>query len=214
MAMGRKSRMAASLSKTQMCKFFAKGKCSKEGACQWAHDASELKPVPDLSRTKMCRVFRANGQCDIPDCPFAHNRRELRQVKASRPVSLVPGDTNPEMVVSVEGEAPDAVRNSYNGDVFDTMALVASASANLPPGMDCPDVAARSDVGWSDNVPAPYADDDVQVDGGTLRDDLVASITKLLALRELEMQDGASRQIATTEWCGAASSSSVCLSRK
>jgi len=66
------------LLKTQMCKFFLLGKCTKGEACSFAHDPAGIRSKPDLECTSMCKVFLASGNCVIPNCRYAHDERELR----------------------------------------------------------------------------------------------------------------------------------------
>lgn len=69
---------AQQLQKTQMCKFFASGRCGKGSDCSFAHHPSEIRQRPDLNRTSMCKAFLTRGNCTNPRCAFAHDERELR----------------------------------------------------------------------------------------------------------------------------------------
>eukprot|EP00438_Fugacium_kawagutii_P022890 Skav214837 [mRNA] locus=scaffold1772:316684:321545:+ [translate_table: standard] len=73
-----RERHAQQLQKTQMCKFFASGRCGKGTECSFAHHPSEIRQRPDLNRTSMCKAFLALGTCSNPRCAFAHDERELR----------------------------------------------------------------------------------------------------------------------------------------
>eukprot|EP00448_Togula_jolla_P007962 CAMPEP_0170595768 /NCGR_PEP_ID=MMETSP0224-20130122/14741_1 /TAXON_ID=285029 /ORGANISM="Togula jolla, Strain CCCM 725" /LENGTH=246 /DNA_ID=CAMNT_0010919977 /DNA_START=84 /DNA_END=824 /DNA_ORIENTATION=+ len=65
--------------KTKMCKFIRTGVCIRGQACGFAHDAEELRPLPNLHCTKMCRSFASTGVCDKPDsCTFAHSEEEVQ----------------------------------------------------------------------------------------------------------------------------------------
>eukprot|EP00931_Biecheleriopsis_adriatica_P073038 TRINITY_DN47400_c0_g1_i1.p1 TRINITY_DN47400_c0_g1~~TRINITY_DN47400_c0_g1_i1.p1 ORF type:complete len:567 (-),score=122.09 TRINITY_DN47400_c0_g1_i1:81-1679(-) len=69
---------AAAFLKTKLCKFYVLGACTRGKACQFAHDNSEMQPLPDLFRTKLCKTLMATGVCDDPDCRYAHHKEELR----------------------------------------------------------------------------------------------------------------------------------------
>jgi len=63
--------------KTKMCKFFPLGSCCQGTECQFAHDESELQPMPDLSCTKLCRTLVQTGKCTDPTCTYAHSGQQL-----------------------------------------------------------------------------------------------------------------------------------------
>merc|ERR1719375_2195263 len=67
------------MTKTQMCKFFEEGKCTRGRDCTFAHDESELKKAPDFTKTRMCEKFKM-GECNDSNCSFAHNADELRKI--------------------------------------------------------------------------------------------------------------------------------------
>lgn len=66
--------------KTKMCKFHILGMCAKGTACCFAHEQSEMNPIPDLSRTKICKTLINTGVCTDEKCKYAHNKEELRDV--------------------------------------------------------------------------------------------------------------------------------------
>jgi len=73
--------------KTKMCFFHMQGRCERDQDCVFAHDCSELRPLPDLSRTKLCKALANTGVCDDPACTFAHSwseRRRYKQTKLAR----------------------------------------------------------------------------------------------------------------------------------
>lgn len=74
--------------KTKMCRFFPLGSCCQGAECQFAHDESELQPMPDLSCTKLCRTLVQTGKCTDRACKYAHTSEELRcaapEVRRSR----------------------------------------------------------------------------------------------------------------------------------
>jgi len=74
------------LDKTQLCKFFAKKRCSRGKACSFAHGPAELLQV-DLFKTQLCTDFMG-GMCWRKDCKFAHGPRELRS--HARATDMVP----------------------------------------------------------------------------------------------------------------------------
>lgn len=63
-----------------MCRFYRMGKCAKGMQCPWAHEASELKEVPDLRRTRLCKDLITKGRCTKANCNFAHSKAECRSV--------------------------------------------------------------------------------------------------------------------------------------
>jgi len=64
--------------KTKMCRFHLLGICSKGASCPFAHESTEMNPLPDLSKTKLCKTLINTGVCEDVDCTYAHNREELR----------------------------------------------------------------------------------------------------------------------------------------
>lgn len=64
--------------KTKMCRFHLLGICSKGATCPFAHESTEINPLPDLHKTKLCKTLINTGKCGDPDCTYAHNKEELR----------------------------------------------------------------------------------------------------------------------------------------
>lgn len=65
-------------SKTELCKFKAKGFCRNGVSCNFAHSKEEMNSRPCLSKTKICESFQV-GRCTEGDsCRFAHSMEELR----------------------------------------------------------------------------------------------------------------------------------------
>jgi len=70
------------LEKTQLCKYFVKGRCKRGQNCTFAHGARQLRARPDLYRTQMCVGYMNSGTCGYGDkCRFAHTWEELRPVE-------------------------------------------------------------------------------------------------------------------------------------
>jgi len=83
--MDRKARVAAggeplvsALRKTQLCQFWAVGKCQKHAACPFAHGTDDLRTSPNFSRTSLCVSVKLGVRCGRPNCRFAHDPQELR----------------------------------------------------------------------------------------------------------------------------------------
>ena len=71
--------------KTQLCKFFAVGACSRGSSCAFAHGKTQLRDQPDFSKTRLCADFMELGECKLGEnCKFAHGRRELRPGSAAK----------------------------------------------------------------------------------------------------------------------------------
>ena len=64
-------------SKTKLCSFHLRGKCTHGAHCLYAHDVSELKSPPDLTKTRLCPMLR-KGMCMKKQCTYAHTREDLR----------------------------------------------------------------------------------------------------------------------------------------
>jgi len=78
----------AALLKTKLCKFFAKGECSRGEACTYAHGRTQLRAQPDFWRTQLCFDFEKTGTCVYgAGCRYAHSANEVRpsgRTKAER----------------------------------------------------------------------------------------------------------------------------------
>lgn len=78
----------AMLRKTKMCKFYAKGTCTKGDACNYAHSHLHLEGRPDLQKTSLCMAFERNGVCrDGNACKYAHGAYELRAAAKTAPAA-------------------------------------------------------------------------------------------------------------------------------
>ncbi|CAK0856824.1 unnamed protein product [Prorocentrum cordatum] len=66
-AMGRRLRLMCR--KTEFCRFYRQGACKRGAACDFAHEAQDVRSKPDLQRTKSCPA-QVNGQrCENPTAP-------------------------------------------------------------------------------------------------------------------------------------------------
>jgi hypothetical protein len=77
------------LRKTEICRFFKKGKCNRHSTCSFAHSYEELESRPDLRKTKMCFNYYRNG-CSDENCPFAHTQQELRALPGNENKPMLP----------------------------------------------------------------------------------------------------------------------------
>lgn len=100
----KKTQDLAIFSKTELCKFYAKGKCSRGSTCAFAHAESQLQPKPDLGFTKLCSHYARYGSCVRGvDCMFAHGAEELRaNSRESTEHSPVPGDLGPMFALTLQ----------------------------------------------------------------------------------------------------------------
>lgn len=65
--------------RTNLCKFYFAGRCSRGMDCTFAHSKENLLPVVDLRKGSLCFNF-AQGYCkEGDDCKFAHGKSNLRQ---------------------------------------------------------------------------------------------------------------------------------------
>lgn len=72
--------------KTQQCRFWLEGRCSRGNDCTFAHTDVELRDKPDLTKTKICAKWR-NGQCrkSPSECSYAHGEEDMRPVAPPSP---------------------------------------------------------------------------------------------------------------------------------
>lgn len=69
--------------KTELCQFYQRGSCTRGEACNFAHEAEDVRNKPDLRNTKPCPSLMSKGICQDPGCPFAHRSGELRKYHPS-----------------------------------------------------------------------------------------------------------------------------------
>lgn len=67
--------------KTEMCRYYEKGKCSRGEECYFAHGSHEMRPRAVLSKTSMCHFWAKNRCNQGKACRFAHNSNELRSAR-------------------------------------------------------------------------------------------------------------------------------------
>eukprot|EP00928_Gymnodinium_smaydae_P022761 TRINITY_DN1900_c0_g1_i1.p1 TRINITY_DN1900_c0_g1~~TRINITY_DN1900_c0_g1_i1.p1 ORF type:complete len:221 (-),score=27.68 TRINITY_DN1900_c0_g1_i1:488-1150(-) len=65
--------------RTQKCRFFGQGKCTRGSACRFAHTSEELRPRFNLACTKLCPTLLKTGSCTVDRCTFAHRAEDLRR---------------------------------------------------------------------------------------------------------------------------------------
>eukprot|EP01066_Platyproteum_vivax_P009708 Platyproteum_vivax@DN4290_c0_g1_i1.p1 len=65
--------------RTKLCVRHMTGRCSRGEHCQFSHEQSELRPMPNLTKTSLCKAWKALGSCDKGEkCQYAHGPDELR----------------------------------------------------------------------------------------------------------------------------------------
>mmetsp|Transcript_46345 Transcript_46345/g.108595 ORF Transcript_46345/g.108595 Transcript_46345/m.108595 type:complete len:194 (-) Transcript_46345:52-633(-) len=107
---------------TELCAFFAEGKCTRGNRCTFAHGASQLRSRPDLYKTRLCSSYMLLQQCPYGEsCTHAHGEEELREV----------GDP----VLEVRGLSKEAATSSTaSGDCDSELSLSTLVSQfGLPP---------------------------------------------------------------------------------
>lgn len=81
----------ASFIKTRVCPFLLAGSCNRGAECNFAHNQTELREVPNLKKTKLCQQF-AIGKCQMGGkCSFAHGEEELRYTPEFYKTSICQG---------------------------------------------------------------------------------------------------------------------------
>jgi len=135
------------LERTRMCKFFARGRCTRE-SCTFAHSRQQLRSQPDLYRTQICLDMINRGQCRVGErCKFAHSLQEIR----------APGPSKPSKTEKPKRRRPNRGHNAQRSEVdeltsqlhsvqqhlaeleaqlHDTLQEVAQAAPQPPPNLD------------------------------------------------------------------------------
>ena len=81
----REVKRLAAHKKTQLCRFFSVGACTRGESCAFAHGSDQLRQQPDFSKTRLCADFVELGRCTLGrKCKFAHGKRELRPGSAAK----------------------------------------------------------------------------------------------------------------------------------
>jgi len=66
---------------TELCAFFAEGKCTRGNRCTFAHGIAQLRPRPDLYKTRLCSSWALLQRCPYGEsCTHAHGEEELRTI--------------------------------------------------------------------------------------------------------------------------------------
>ncbi|KAF4673591.1 hypothetical protein FOL47_010398 [Perkinsus chesapeaki] len=76
--------------KTQVCKYYIRGRCLHGPLCAFAHSVDELNMKPDLTKTKLC----IKPGCSNPKCSFAHTLDELRLAVGTKDTFIDAYDAN------------------------------------------------------------------------------------------------------------------------
>eukprot|EP00930_Biecheleria_cincta_P015559 TRINITY_DN12934_c0_g1_i1.p1 TRINITY_DN12934_c0_g1~~TRINITY_DN12934_c0_g1_i1.p1 ORF type:complete len:148 (+),score=16.28 TRINITY_DN12934_c0_g1_i1:114-557(+) len=89
--------------KTQLCRYYAAGICSKGADCKFAHGKTELGETPDLRKTALCEDFK-KGKCPLPshECIYAHGQDELRSSDAFQAMRKDTASTPPSAAVEIQ----------------------------------------------------------------------------------------------------------------
>lgn len=96
------------LGKTKLCKFFAKGQCTRGKACTFAHGKRELRETPDLYHTEMCFEFLHTGRCRWRShCRYAHSLEEMQRAEATVPP---PTTRKQKLVEERRNKAMDSIK--------------------------------------------------------------------------------------------------------
>lgn len=103
--------------KTKLCRFEILGACTKGLMCPYAHDAQELKALPDLRGTKLCKQYVSTGMCNIKACTYAHSKSELRhaleRLSWSAAIECTPQPLAPGAVGRQRGPSHEPARKTF-----------------------------------------------------------------------------------------------------
>lgn len=144
--------------KTQMCKFYASGRCKRGANCFFAHSSAELKETPDLSRTRMCPNLQGGGRCTNRECKYAHRRTELRApvlrpapraaeegtavARNKRVIVKAPAESSRRQLSLAEATAGQMQSSAITPEVKATVAAPASVFISLAQVVSTPYAAA------------------------------------------------------------------------
>ncbi|CAK0861789.1 unnamed protein product [Prorocentrum cordatum] len=121
---------AALLTKTRLCGFYAQGRCTRGGACTFAHGVSEITKRPDFSRTQVCRSFKTTGRCAMGDaCQFAHAAEHLRRWGHCTPEARAVGPAGRDDF-RLASQPPDALRAQSRRSATEGTASTSSAAGS------------------------------------------------------------------------------------
>mmetsp|Transcript_61754 Transcript_61754/g.177792 ORF Transcript_61754/g.177792 Transcript_61754/m.177792 type:complete len:339 (+) Transcript_61754:85-1101(+) len=128
------------LDKTQLCRFFGKGRCRLGKNCSYAHGKQQLRAKPNLWRTQFCKEFVETGLCRYGErCRFAHRPEEVRAFEDTATASTGELKTMRGESRSEERSAEDIARELYLARqkvlFLQTQVLVAQASEKAPPNL-------------------------------------------------------------------------------
>lgn len=69
--------------RTEYCKFYKIGECSRGTSCAFAHSSNDVNPKVDLLKTQLCHSFSAGSCLRGSRCKFAHGEEELQPLDMS-----------------------------------------------------------------------------------------------------------------------------------
>jgi hypothetical protein len=123
--------------KTKLCKPHANGFCEKsDEACQYAHGASELVPMPDLWKTSICKAWQT-GMCTNMSsrCVFAHGVDDLRSTAVFDGKKTGGGSTTSDAVTTnpSHGEKELFVTDTAAGATYYSMPFISPLVVENPP---------------------------------------------------------------------------------
>lgn len=116
------SRFRSQMWKTEMCRFYSRGKtCSKGNACPFAHARTEKQGRPDLTKTSLCRNWMS-GCCEFEakDCKFAHGEEDRRYTQLYQQIlgKRMSDKSQVESEASTYSGEPDVQSNMSSKETF------------------------------------------------------------------------------------------------
>jgi len=71
--------------RTEICKFYEAGACTRGSSCNFAHGNDSLRSKPDFAKTRLCNAFMKTGSCAKGSfCNFSHGKDE-QQMETRKP---------------------------------------------------------------------------------------------------------------------------------